>query len=133
MRASSSQGSNAPWAGGTSTLDSTPRQRFGLSQSFLEKSLLFRNPADPCSRSIAPRPKVPRKLRPGWGEWWAAGWGGHRVAFPPLSHPSLTLDVLGVVDDEVPIPDHGQVDRQVTDVVAFIEILQEGAEGGRAR
>lgn len=47
------------------------------------------------------------------------------------SHPSLTLDVLGVVNDEVSIPDHRQVDRQVTDVIPFIEILQEETEGGR--
>lgn len=48
------------------------------------------------------------------------------------SHPSLTLDVLGVVNDKVPIPDHRQVDRQVTDVIPFVEILQEETEGGRA-
>lgn len=69
----------------------------------------------------------------GRGEGWAGGCGGHQAAFPPPSHPSLTLDVLGVVDDEVPIPDHRQVDWQVTDVIPFIEILQEGTEGGRAR
>lgn len=45
------------------------------------------------------------------------------------SHPSLTLDVLGVVNDKVPVPDHRQVDGQVTDVIPFIEILQEETEG----
>lgn len=49
-----------------------------------------------------------------------------------LSHPSLTLDVLGVVNDKVPIPDHRQVDGQVTDVIPFVEILQEETEGGKA-
>lgn len=59
-----------------------------------------------------------------------AGWRlrGHTAR----SHPSLTLDVLGVVNDKVPIPDHRQVDGQVTDVIPLVEILQEKTEGGRA-
>lgn len=50
-----------------------------------------------------------------------------------LSHPSLTLDVLGVVNDKVPIPDHRQVDGQVTDVIPFVEILQEETERRQSR
>lgn len=107
---------------------------WALSQSFLEKSLLFRNPADGSSWSVAPSPRALVQTVVGAGERGGleAGRGDHRATFPPLSHPSLTLDVLGVVDDEVPIPDHGQVDRQVADVVPFVEILQEETEGGRA-
>lgn len=69
------------------------------------------------------------------GAWSQVGWGpgAHGAVFPPRSRPSLTLDVLRVVDDKVPVPDHGQVDRQVADVVPFVEILQEGTEGGRGR
>jgi len=37
----------------------------------------------------------------------------------------LTLDVERVVDDEVPVPDHRQVDRQVADVVALVVVLEE--------
>lgn len=72
------------------------------------------------------------QTRVGAGEQdWLEVAGGHWADFPPNYHPSLTLDVLGVVDDKVPIPDHRQVDRQVADIIPFIEILQEGTEGGR--
>lgn len=37
---------------------------------------------------------------------------------------SLTFDVVGVVNDEDPIPNHRQVHWQVADVVAFIVILK---------
>lgn len=32
--------------------------------------------------------------------------GVHRAAFPPQPITSLTLDVLGVVDDKVSVPNH---------------------------
>ncbi len=40
--------------------------------------------------------------------------------------PSLTFDVVGVVDDKDPIPHHRQIHRQVADVIAFIGILKYG-------
>lgn len=35
-----------------------------------------------------------------------------------------TLDVVGVVDDKVSVPHHGQVHWQVTDVITLIVILE---------
>lgn len=37
---------------------------------------------------------------------------------------SLTLNVEWVVDDKVPVPHHGEVNRQVADAAALIVILQ---------
>lgn len=34
-----------------------------------------------------------------------------------------TFDVVGVVDDKVPVPNHRQVHRQVTDVIALVGVL----------
>lgn len=42
---------------------------------------------------------------------------------PPIS--SLTLNVLWIINDEVPIPHHRKVHWEVTDVIPFIEILPE--------
>ena len=39
-------------------------------------------------------------------------------------HPlQLTLDVLGIINDEISIPHHRKVHWEVTDVIPFIEIL----------
>lgn len=58
--------------------------------------------------------------------------GGLRADCADRSCRLLTLDVLGVVDDEVSIPHHGQVHGQVADVIPFIEILQGETQESRA-
>lgn len=109
-----SQWDKPPQAGGSSTLDSTPK--WSDSQSFLEKASCLETHQSTGANY-------------GWSQGGLEA-GGALGQVP--SHPSLTLDVLGVVNDKVPIPDHRQVDRQVTDVISFVEILQEETEGGRA-
>lgn len=48
---------------------------------------------------------------------------------PPSMKHKLTFDVEGVVDDKHPVPDHGQIHRQVADVIALIRVLKHEAQG----
>lgn len=59
---------------------------------------------------------------------WAKPWPH------PQCHPTrLTLDVLRVIDDEVAVPHHRQVHRQVADVIALVGVLRTecSAESGQ--
>lgn len=42
-----------------------------------------------------------------------------------------TFDIVGVVDDEVSVPDHRQVHWQVTDVIPLVGVLQNKATTSR--
>lgn len=55
-----------------------------------------------CSPTVLRCHWAPCPLQRRWGGWGCAGLISH-----PSPNPSLTLDVLGVVDDKVSIPDHG--------------------------
>lgn len=49
---------------------------------------------------------------------------GQATVPPPVPPHRLTLNVLRVIDDEVAVPHHRQVHRQVADVIALVGVLR---------
>ena len=45
----------------------------------------------------------------------------------------LTFDVVGVVDDKVVVPHHGEIHREVADVIAFVGILKPKGDEARLK
>lgn len=90
MQATSSQGDKTPWAGGTSTLDSTLRQSFGLSpKAAWRKASCLETHLIAAARALLPLPRHRCKLWSGLGR--GVGWGlqGALGCFPTRP-PSLT-------------------------------------------